>query len=106
MLDCGKRPLDVFLMPCLSSAIASLLDGYLSSLLSSLPLKQQELHQHPLQGRAQVSSQAFKDFLTLDGTFLSNYFFLYCLTQAQGTFVDPESSSKSVTETGVSTLLI
>lgn len=62
----------------------------LSSLLSSLPSKQQELHQHPLQGRAQVSSEALKGFLNLDGTFLSNYFFLYCLTQDQGTFV-PQS---------------
>lgn len=78
----------------------------LSSLLSSLPSKQQELHQHPLQGRAQVSSEALKGFLNLDGTFLSNYFFLYCLTQDQGTFVHPESSSESFTETGVSTLLI
>lgn len=78
----------------------------LSSLLSSLPSKQQELHQHPLQGRAQVSSQALKGFLNLDGTFLSNYFFLYCLTQDQGTFVHPESSSESFTETGVSALLI
>lgn len=78
----------------------------LSSRLSSLPSKQQELHQHPLQGGAQVSSQAFKAFLALHGTFLSNYFFLYCLTQAQGTFVHPESSSESFTETAVSTLLI